>query len=223
MTWSAANPAASLAADSPFEVAPSTARLQVRWHDDGCEAHTQGVPAFSWRLGQPPELSPEAYASQAWRDYTRYLMHRTSLEFTGGGTLHASAGRVGSRSLVFCGASGAGKSTLYGHFSPEDRILDEICDLRLSESRARFALYPDAPPVAAVCLPVHSDHFELVPVPPVRALHTMLPEVYPGLWFGHRPEAVVDFLSSLLETVPVFELHTPKDPHVVQFLREFWS
>lgn len=144
----------------------------------------------------------------------------------GGLLVHAASLGRGARSFMFPGRSGSGKTTLTRLSADATLLSDEISIVRLGADGAASCYGSPfwgergqagrnaAVPLAAVHFLRHADRHAATPLPPRRALVSLLPNV---LFFAAEPALVarvLDVAADLVRRVPCYMLGFRPEPSV---------
>ncbi|GAB4290666.1 MAG: hypothetical protein Kow0090_03810 [Myxococcota bacterium] len=202
---------------------PSSDDFRVEWKEGECLVFLAGALVAQWNAYKSSaRLFLPASEQGQLSKFLSFLFTRSQLEFNGGGTLHASAVNLGGGALVFCGKSGAGKTTLWRFARPNERLDDELCNIIRQRDGGFSTLAKDESqiPIRAIFFPMRGKRFKVKKVSPPVASANAFSEIYRGLWFNMNIEKQLSFSIELAKRVPSYQLYFPKDPTIINRLRE---
>ncbi|MDX1431233.1 MAG: hypothetical protein R3286_02175 [Gammaproteobacteria bacterium] len=133
--------------------------------------------------------------------------------------VHAAAGIVGGRGVLFAGPSGSGKSTV-SRLLLESRSMRFLSDDRVAIRRfgARLSVYGtpwpgdagaavnESAPLDAVCFLRHGNSTELRQLAPSETIERLLPVVSVPWYRPDLAEQPLELCAYVLENYPIFEL-----------------
>ena len=155
----------------------------------------------------------------------------TRLAREGGLLLHAAGLASQQKGLVFTGPSGSGKSTIAHMFADRQaRVLsDERIVLRCQNGSifiygspwvgsGDYAVNSSAPLTSLYMIKHAQDRHHLTSLPPSTAVSQLLQQSFLPHWDSQCIERTLDFLVSLLASVPYQSLAFLKQPDVVDLI-----
>lgn len=169
--------------------------------------------------------------------YTKNLLELLGLEafllHFGALILHASLVAWEGRGILFCAPSGTGKSTqaaLWEQYAGSQTLNGDragiCCDQGVWKAwglpfAGTSGIYcNESAPIKAVVLLRQGAQNNISRVSPLEAFKRMLPECSAQRWDASFMDPLMDVLSALISSVPVYQLECRADPGAVEVLRD---